>query len=212
MKKKKKFYTVWIGRMPGIYEDWEACKKQIHGYEGAIYKSFFTLESAQQAYQEDSAHFIGKDVFMTTLTEEKLEEIGLPLKNSICVDGAWNIQTNVIEYQGVDYLTKKIIFHVGPYKIGTNNIAEFLALVHALAYCKNNNLDSVIYSDSRTAISWVKRKKAATKIEISDKTKEMLSIIMRAEDWLKTNDYKNEILKWHTEAWGENPADFGRKK
>jgi ribonuclease HI len=33
----------------------------------------------------------------------------------------------------------------------------------------------------------------------------------RAEKWLLSNEFSNEILKWETKAWGEIPADFGRK-
>ncbi|MCX6055609.1 MAG: hypothetical protein NTZ74_11975 [Chloroflexi bacterium] len=35
--------------------------------------------------------------------------------------------------------------------------------------------------------------------------------ITRAEDWLDNNEYSNKLLKWDTIAWGEIPADYGRK-
>jgi hypothetical protein len=37
------------------------------------------------------------------------------------------------------------------------------------------------------------------------------SVVERANKWLHSNTYNNPILKWKTEKWGENPADFGRK-
>ena len=210
-KKKQKYYTVWVGREPGVYFSWEDCQKQIHGYENAVYKSFTTKEQAEDAFKEPSNKSIGIHSFETTLSKEEIELIGSPIENSICVDGAWNTRTNAIEYQGVIFPKNERIFHAGPFSAGTNNIAEFLAIVHALTYCKKNPLLSVIYSDSRTAISWVKRKKAATKIEATETTAQIIAIVHRAEDWLHNNDYQTSILKWETAAWGENPADFGRK-
>ena len=210
-KKKQKYYTVWIGREPGVYSSWEECQKQINGYENAVYKSFLTKEQAQSAFKNDSKKFIGINSFKTSLSKVELNLIGNPKENSICVDGAWNTRTNVIEYQGVMLSNGEMIFHAGPFSAGTNNIAEFLAIVHALTYCKKNPHIPIIYSDSRTAISWVKKKRAATKIEITETTAKIIAIVHRAEEWLHNNDYQTSILKWETSAWGENPADFGRK-
>ncbi|HLP55076.1 MAG TPA: ribonuclease H family protein [Fluviicola sp.] len=209
-KKKPKFYTVWVGRKPGVYQTWEECERQVSGFERAEYKSFPTLEEAETAYRNNSVDYIGKDESICVNTK-LIEKVGMPIQNSICVDGAWNTKTNAIEYQGVTFPEKNRIFHAGPFPVGTNNIAEFLAIVHALSYCKANLIDSIIYSDSHTAITWVLNKRAKTKIEHSGQTSHILSIIDRAEKWLQNNTYSNQIMKWHTEAWGENPADFGRK-
>src|SRR5690606_9705143 len=102
------------------------------------------------------------------------------------------------------------LFHYGPI-IGTNNIGEFLAIIHGLAYLKERNLQIPIYSDSQTAIKWVKMKKANTTLALTDDTKKVWELIKRGESWLENNSYTNEILKWETEWWGENKADFGRK-
>jgi ribonuclease HI len=210
-KKKIKFYTVWVGRNPGIYSSWEECQLQINGFESAVYKSFSTREEAENAFKSDSKEYIGIDNFKSALSDLELRLVGLPKENSICVDGAWNTSTNIIEYQAVVFPKKEIIFHAGPFSAGTNNIAEFLAIVHAFTYCQKNPNISVIYSDSKTAISWVKRKKAATKIAQNDANAQIISIVHRAEDWLRKNEYPVPVLKWETLAWGENPADFGRK-
>ena len=117
-----------------------------------------------------------------------------------------------MEYQGIFYNTGKRIFHNGPLANGTNNIGEFLAIVHALGYCKKHHLPEMpIYSDSRNAIGWVKAKKCKTNLEESGKTLHIFELIKRAEHWLESNSYKNPVLKWETDSWGENPADFGRK-
>ena len=208
---KKKYYVVWVGRQTGIFETWEDCNKQIFGYPKAVYKSFKTKELAEQALNSSSKEFIGRDIFETELTEEQLKKIGDPIKDSISVDGAWNTTTGIVEYQGVHTETGKILFKAGPFEDGTNNIVEFLAIVHALAYCKEKEIKLPIYSDSRNAIGWVRDKEARTNHEKSHKNIKLFELIDRAIKWLNENTYENEILKWETKAWGENPADFGRK-
>lgn len=208
---KNKFYVVWVGRKTGVFETWEECNEQIFGFPKAVYKSFKTRDLAEQALKSTSKEFIGKEIFETDLTPEQLEKIGEPIKDSISVDGAWNTATGIVEYQGVHTGTEKVLFKVGPFEDGTNNIVEFLAIVHALAYCKQNNIKLPIYSDSRNAIGWVRDKVARTNHNRSEKNKKLFELIDRAIKWLNENTYDNEILKWETKAWGENPADFGRK-
>lgn len=95
--------------------------------------------------------------------------------------------------------------------MGTNNIGEFLAIVHGLAYLKKNNLGMVLYSDSVNAINWVRAKQCRTKLAMTPETQHLYDIIRRAEAWLHNNRYTTQILKWDTDCWGEIPADFGRK-
>ncbi len=38
MAKKQKYYVVWQGKKPGIYSDWDECKEQVVGVQGAQYK------------------------------------------------------------------------------------------------------------------------------------------------------------------------------
>ena len=207
---KAKYYVVWKGKEPGIYTNWNDCKQQVEGFTGAAYKSFPTMMEAELAYKEHFAKHIYKKE-KTAVTKD-LASIGTPIQESIIVDAAWNSVQKDMEYQGILYKTNTRIFHMGPLANGTNNIGEFLAIVHALAYCKKHNLLTIpIYSDSRNAIGWVKAKKCKTNLEPSAKTAHIFDLIHRAENWLQENTYKNKILKWETEAWGENPADFGRK-
>jgi ribonuclease HI len=208
---KQKFYVVWKGRETGIFGSWDECKKQIHEFPQAEYKSFKTRQLAEEAFHSNSDDFIGKDFFETTLTEDQIKLLGDPILESISVDGAWNTSTGIVEYQGVHTKTKKVLFRQGPFEDGTNNIVEFLAIVHGLAYCKTKNLSLPIYSDSRNAIGWVRDKQARTNHDKSDKNIKLFDLIDRAIKWLKENEYDNQILKWETRAWGENPADFGRK-
>jgi len=211
-KDKNKYFVVWKGISPGIYENWERCQEQIIGYPNARYKGFKTLEEASKAFKEDFNNYWGnKNYFESTLTKEQLLKIGRPIKNSISVDAAWDTNSLKMEYQGVKTDTKELIFRKGPLDDATNNVGEFLAIVHALALLKKQNSSIPIYSDSRNAISWVKNKKHNSSLEKTEKNKEAFDLLTRAENWLQQNTYPNKILKWETRAWGENPADFGRK-
>ena len=111
----------------------------------------------------------------------------------------------------LEVFMKKLLFKQGPFQHGTNNIGEFLAIVHALALLKQKELPQPVYSDSETAIAWVKKKKCNTDLLPDDQNRPLFELLARAEAWLKENDYENRILKWNTEAWGEIPADYGRK-
>lgn len=199
-----KFYAVWKGRTTGIFNDWEACKKSIEGFDGAQYKSFKTLKEAENALK------IG---YFKAIKTKETPSIKLPKPNypAWAVDAAWNTKTGDMEYQGVDLLSGNNVFHKGPFYDGTNNIGEFLAIVHALALLKKHNSDAPIFSDSKTAISWVNKKNANTKLEETPRNAELFELLERAESWLKNNTFANKILKWETKWWGENPADFGRK-
>jgi len=211
MAKTKKFYVVWEGKKPGIYESWKECKAMTDGYAGAKYKSFETFAKAKNAYNGDYNDFKGSSQKKKVLTEAEKAKYGFPNLYSIAVDAASSGNPGIMEYRGVDTQTVKQLFHQGPFKQGTNNIGEFLALVHGLAYLKKIGSDRIIYSDSRIAIGWVKKKKSKTNLKQSPKNKDVFELIERAEQWLKTNTYITTIVKWETKAWGEIPADFGRK-
>ena len=131
--------------------------------------------------------------------------------NDIAVDAGCSGNPGAMEDQGVYLGNEQRLFHFGPIH-GTNNIGEFLAIVHALALMKQKGISMTIYSDSRNALSWVKQKKCKTKLERTPKTEELFKLIERAENWLKNNSYGDiPLLKWETDQWGEVPADFGRK-
>jgi ribonuclease HI len=210
MAKKTKFYVVWHGREKGIYTSWDDCKKQVDGFEGAQYKSFENLKEAEIAAKKNYFSVVNPKPAAQNTTG-KLFSNNPPLLNSLVVDAAWNTKSGDMEYQGMDFSTKKMIFHKGPFQDGTNNIGEYLAIVHALALLKKHNSSHPIYSDSKTAISWVKNKKANTKLEPTARNTDLFELMQRAEKWLKENKFSNPILKWETKQWGENPADFGRK-
>ncbi|MEO9894132.1 ribonuclease H family protein [Aurantibacter sp.] len=211
MAKKKKFYVVWKGKNTGIFETWNDCKAQISGYKGAQYKSFSTFTEAKKAFNGNYSDYSKKSKVPTKISQEDLLKFGTPNYHSIAVDAASSGNPGIMEYQGVDTKTKKLLFKQGPFKQGTNNIGEFLALVHGLAYLKERKSNRILYTDSRIAMSWIRKKTCNTKLEETAKNKELFNLIRRALKWLKENDYNTPIVKWETKVWGEIPADFGRK-
>ncbi len=211
MSKAKKYYVVWKGRIPGIYQSWAEALDQVDKFDGAVYKGFENLDSAREAYENDFRKYVGTRSMAGVTHSGAKSSPGQPIKDAIAVDAACSGNPGPMEYQGVFVKTGQRLFHQGPFEQGTNNVGEFLALVHALAFCKKNNINCPIYTDSANAMIWINQKKAKTKLFKTAKNEIIFDLIERAEYWLKNNTIENEILKWETQFWGEIPADFGRK-
>lgn len=219
-KKRAAYYVVWQGRTPGIYDSWEACEAQVKGADGARYKGFATLPEAQQAFAASPDDYIVKKVPTTNeaLTRPTTNEaltgpttFAHPLLPALAVDAACSGNPGLMEFRGVVADTGTEVFHRGPYPAGTNNIGEFLALVLGLAYLKKHNLPWNLYSDSRTALAWLRKGHAETKLVCTAENQELFLMLRKAEQWLHDNTWTTTVLKWDTEHWGEIPADFGRK-
>ena len=205
---KNKHYAVWAGHNPGVYDSWADCLAQVKGYKGAIYKGFDTRDEALEALAHDYTAYMSKGKQRQTRPAAPQGKIDA---NGIAVDAACSGNPGAMEYRGVHIASGQEIFHFGPIR-GTNNIGEFLAIVHALALIKKNNWNvPVVYSDSHNAILWIKGKKCKTKLTRDTKTAKAFEMIGRAEKWLADNTYDTRIVKWETRQWGEIPADFGRK-
>ncbi len=209
-RKKPKFYVVWEGARPGVYTNWPDCQQQVQGYPGARYKSFGSMAEAKAAFAGESADFIGASANPPIPTWTPGMEGG-PVLPSWSVDAACSGNPGLMEYRGVVTETGEELFHVGPLDNGTNNIGEFLALVHALALLQKEESNLPIYTDSRTAMAWVRNKRTKTKLEQDESNSRIFELISRAEDWLRNHTFENPIMKWDTDSWGEVPADFGRK-
>ena len=208
---KNKFYVVWSGKNPGIYDTWEKCRKQVEGVEGAKYKGFPTRELAESAYNDDPQKYLSRELNALKKVICNNPLIGEPIPDSICVDAACKGNPGILEYRGVDTKSGAELFRQGPFPLGTVNIGEFLAIVHALAYLQQRNSSWPVYTDSRTAISWIKKRAIKTNLQRSAISDQLFSLVERAINWLNENKYPNQIIKWETEYWGEIPADFGRK-
>lgn len=205
---KNKFYTVWKGKTPGVYATWKECEQQVKGFDGAQYKAFPTLQEAQQALHKNYWQCIKPVAGKTAQPAMPHASI---VAESLAVDAACSGNPGDMEYRGVYVKTGQQIFIRGVYKEATNNIGEFLAIVHGLALLKQKGSNMPIYSDSVTAQAWVKAKKCKTKLERTPQNAPVFERIEAAERWLQANTYTNPILKWDTPNWGEIPADFGRK-
>lgn len=218
----KKYYVVWVGREPGVYDDLQDALEQVEDYAGASFKSYASPEEAAAAYRKGTAKedinelgnllldaqrknipASGKKDYMTN------PEVDL---NGWAVDAACAGNPGKMEYRGVELMTGRELFRVGPFEESTNNIGEFLAIVHALSLMYQRGERHTIYSDSVTGMSWVRNRKVKTQLERNAKTEKSFKLIERALSWLNTHSYDVKIRKWETERWGEIPADFGRKK
>lgn len=247
-KPRKKYYTVWVGEEPGVYDSWAECQLQVNGFPGARYKAFDTMEEAVEAYRGDPRREL--DIMRAILTEADRRKAEAAKENAarprpayrpvsisprpcvidgvkdytsipgvnlsaIAVDGACAGNPGRMEYRAVRVVDGAEIFHVGANVkyIGTNNIAEYLAMIHLAAILqKNNDTVTPIYTDSKNTLAWLRRGRSNTSLEATPATAPTLELLRRADAWLAANGpIRNPVLKWKTEEWGEIPADFGRK-
>lgn len=223
---KNKYYVVWKGRTPGVYDNWDACKKEVESFQGALYKGFPDQASAEAAFAKGFTGFEKKVDCHAPLCSARNDgqSPSSPFTPAIAVDAACSGNPGKMEYQGkfvdfgTDPATVVTLFKSPVFENGTNNIGEFLAIVHALAWQKQKRTQYPIYSDSVNAQKWVREKQCRTKLQPNDKNAYLFELVDRAEIWLRENDdwmRQNAnvipVLKWKTEIWGEIPADFGRK-
>lgn len=208
-----KWYVVWVGTEPGVCSSWADCEERVSGYPGARYKAFDSQIEAVEAYR---AGLPDEGILRAVARgpQAYVNYAAMPgiVMDSIAVDGACSGNPGRMEYRGVDVPTGAELFHQGPFDGATNNIGEFLALVHALAMlARQQNTHTAVYSDSRTALAWLRNRRANTKIQPAADNARVMELLQRAERWVQTHTWPNAVLKWDTEHWGEIPADFGRK-
>ncbi len=200
-----KYYVVREWKNPWIYDSRDVCKTNVEWFSWAKYKSFSTKTDAEIAFTKPYTEYY------ETKQKKDWKTGNFPFeKNSIAVDAACSGNPGEVEYQGVDLITGKILFHK-KFPLGTNNIGEFLALVQGLQYLHKNNSDQYIYSDSKHAINWISEKKCKTKLEKLPWTERIFEAIQEAEERLRQTNPSTKILKRHTSERGEIPADFWRK-
>ena len=224
----RKFYVVWEGRHPGVYEDWADAQDQVENFPGAKFKSFSSQEAAVKAfrsYLESDGVPLGQ-----ILVEARQQQGSLSADLSAAADrllkysdfpeidlNGWAVDAScmgnpgIMEYRGVELRTGRELFRVGPFQDATNNIGEFLAIVHALALQYKTNEWHTIYSDSATGMAWVRNRQIKTTLKPTARNTRLFELMQRGINWLSTHRYDARILKWQTKLWGEIPADFGRK-
>ncbi|MCM1033554.1 MAG: ribonuclease H family protein [Odoribacter sp.] len=215
---KTKYYVVWEGREPGVYTDWDDAFEQVDGYPGARYKSFTNHEAAIEAFRGSPTE---ESKFLRLAANHAASMPGAPHDytlipeirlDAIAVDGACSKNPGPMEYRCVRVIDGVEIFRKGPFAGGTNNIGEYLAIIHAAALlAARGDTTTPIYSDSMTAQAWVRRRHSNTKIQPTPENAQLRQLLERADSWIATHTIPNPLLKWDTERWGEIPADFGRK-
>lgn len=228
-----KYYVVWAGETPGIYDNWPDAQAQISHWPGARYKSFKTLAEATEAYRSGDA--VDRDLLFSLMMREDtpppagkpaekrerrpvarkkpvptLPKPGVPAYG-LAVDASCMGNPGVMEYRGVDLTDGHEVFRIGPMADGTNNIGEYLAIIHALALLKRYGDTRPVYSDSRTALAWLRRRGARTTLRHTGRNARIFELLERADKWVRTNTWPNAVVKWDTETFGEIPADFDRK-
>lgn len=231
MNYSKRFYVVFAGRQPGVYDDFNDAMEQVDGFDGASFKSYASPEQAAEAFRrfdrKSDSRAIG--ALLINATEQKRKEQGARGRedrietktdyfafpeidlNGWAVDASCMGNPGVMEYRGVELMSGKEIFRVGPFKKGTNNIGEFLAIVHALALMQQKGERHTVYSDSVSGMAWVRNRKVKTQLARNKDTEPVFRMMERALSWLNTHQYDVQIRKWDTDRWGEVPADFDRK-
>ena len=216
-----KYYVVWIGREPGVYATWEECQRQVDGYSGALFRSFDSPEAAGRAWDADPGD---ADPFAPDEPEPErvAGAMGSPVMaarargapdfpaTAIAVDAACAGNPGPMEYRGVELQRGQELFRVGP-MMGTNNVGEFLAIVHGLAWLSANEVPGPLFTDSKVAMGWVQRRRVGTTLSRRGATEEVWALLDRALGWLRRTPVHARVLKWPTRRWGEIPADFGRK-
>lgn len=217
----KKYYVVWNGREPGVYDDYEDALEQIDGYEGAFVKGYPTPEEAAMAFRKGMAREESRELggLLLNAQRKNMPKSGAPDYMTIpeidlngwAVDAACAGNPGKMEYRGVELMSGRELFRVGPFEHSTNNIGEFLAIVHALSLMHQRGERHTIYSDSKTGMAWVRNRKVKTQLERNRDTEASFRLMERALSWLNTHTIDVKIRKWETDRWGEIPADFGRK-
>ena len=214
-----KYYVVFKGHNPGVYDNWEEVKIQTTGFPGALFKGYATSEEASQAYRNYTGTEDRDELFRLISTVAMAPSSGEKNfhDNPEIDHDAWAVDASCLgnpgkmEYRGVDLNTGNVIFQMGPFEDATNNIGEYLALVHAMALMAKKGEYHNIYTDSRTALSWYTKRKVNTRLKQTPRNAKIFELLARASVWVNTHNFPAKVMKWQTERWGEIPADYGRK-
>lgn len=215
-----KYYVVFNGPDAGVYDNWEDVSTLVN-FPGARFKSYASSQEAAEAFRRgsDDASTVGLGRLLSKANSQKLPKPGQPdyFTNPEVDLDAWAVDASCMgnpgrmEYQGVELMTGRILFRIGPFDDATNNIGEFLAIVHAMALMTKQGKFHNIYSDSVSGMAWARSRKVKTQLKPTDRNQKVFELMARAVTWLNTHTFPAKVLKWQTDRWGEIPADFGRK-
>lgn len=211
---KNKFYVVWKGRDTGIFTSWSEVNELIKGFSGAEYKSYADQETAELEFSLGSPKGRSNDENHTTtkLKEEPSDDHKAPDHECLTVDGSYLGGKKIMQYRCVWNQSKEEVFSTKPIEGGNQNIAEFLALVGAMKYrVSTKQYDLHIYSDSQTALSWVRNCKIKSSYDLSQLDEVVQERIYGALKFIAKSGVRKNLYKWDSALWGDIPADYGRK-
>lgn len=208
-----KVYAVFVGRKNGIFNTWDECKAQVDKFPGAAYKSYPDHNSARDAIDEYHGN---SGRVQTPVSVPKVAPSDFPSPPFLTVDAAYSHSTHILEWRGVlvDSNNRKVeLFRSKPYKGGSANIGEFIAIVDGIEWLLSNDFSMPIYSDSITAQAWLRNGDHKSTVEIgkalSTRFSEAFRMLKRPSTMVKLKSCP--VHDWKTKIWGEIPADFGRK-
>ena len=170
----KKFYVVWQGRKTGIFNDWATCKQQIEKFSGAQYKSFPTLDEAQEAFSgSSSSNSTAKSASGTTAsgTKKRSNTNGVKTYTAKEID-AMDMNTKIYTDGGCEPNPGKAGSGIAVYRdeiidelwyglfnsYGTNNTAELNALHYAMRIADHESKQGksiAIFCDSKYSIQCI---------------------------------------------------------
>ena len=208
------YYAVKVGRKPGIYLNWDDCKKQVHGFPGAIYKKWKTREEAEKYLLTGSSFpiekeieadipVLNKEMQISSLLkcegesseEEQAEQLFRKFNTDALafVDGSFQKDTKVYGY-GVVFmeregkLSKHKDFGVDESYAQMRNVSgEILGARRAVELAIEKNLASLtIFHDYQGISSWAKGEWKCTK----EKTKEYHDFMQNAEKKIRLEFFK----------------------
>lgn len=126
----------------------------------------------------------------------------------------------IAKFQLYDLNLKKVLT-VSDNFYCSNDLTEFLGLVNSIYYCFHNNHEH-LFSNSETAISWIRKKKYRSNLIRTKETEITWDKINKALKWLKTLEYTDKsgsfrdpstkkivyVHKWLESEWGKSPLFY----
>jgi ribonuclease HI len=205
----KKFYVVWEGVIEGIFTEWVQCQQAIKGFSNPKYKAYKSLTEAQKAFAEGYEKHWGKgDAARKFYTSEEIELIGKPIIPSVYLFASMDRETGMMTYEGIDTASAEVLFRQGPFEDCDQHVGGFLSIVHALAFLKQQGSTIPVYTRVQSARKWViLERKYSGHLEPTDKNKKVFELITRANKWLASHEFENQVLLWNKRAWG-HPGDL----